>query len=67
MEAHIPIKTDADVQMFFAGRDEQNIEKYFQDAGFISPKTKRTYKGFGKPSLWVGVIIFVIPAKNLNT
>jgi hypothetical protein len=36
-----------DVQMIFAGPDEQAIEEYMRDAGFIGPKTKRISKGFG--------------------
>ncbi|MBN3949421.1 MAG: hypothetical protein HWQ38_24325 [Nostoc sp. NMS7] len=37
-----------DMQMFFSGRTEHELEQYFLEKGLISPKTKRTYKGFGK-------------------
>lgn len=36
-----------DIQMVFAGPDEQAIEKYMRQSGLISPKTKRISKGFG--------------------
>lgn len=47
-ETYIEITDPKDMQLFFAGRDEQDIEKYLQDAGLIDKSTKRTYKGFGK-------------------
>jgi len=37
-----------DVEVFLSGRTEQELEQYFVSKGLVSPKTKRTYKGFGK-------------------
>jgi hypothetical protein len=47
-ETKVAIAHPGDSQLFFAGRDEKAIEKYFQDAGLIAPETKRSTKGFGK-------------------
>lgn len=47
-EAKMQITHPGDRQMFFSGRTNEEIEEYFQGAGLLSPKTKRTYKGFGK-------------------
>jgi hypothetical protein len=47
LETKVEITNQHDIQMFFAGRDEQDIEEYFQRAGFLTAKTKRTTKGFG--------------------
>lgn len=48
LDARCPITSPNDKQLFFAGQDEQSIEKYLVDSGLISPKTKRTTKGFGR-------------------
>jgi hypothetical protein len=47
-DVQVKITSPYDKQIFFAGRDEQDMEKYFQTHGLISPDTKRTYKGFGR-------------------
>ncbi len=47
-ETSVEITNPHDKQMFFAGTTEQNIEQYLQNGGFLSVKTKRTFKGFGK-------------------
>lgn len=47
-DTEIEITNPADQQLFFAGRDSQDIESYLQKAGLISSRTKRTHKGFGK-------------------
>jgi hypothetical protein len=46
--AQIEITHPADQQLVFAGRDEKDIEQYLQKTGLVSPRTKRTSKGFGK-------------------
>lgn len=46
LNAHIEIAKSGDRQIFFAGKDEQAIEEYFVKAGLVTPRTKRTYKGF---------------------
>lgn len=47
-QAHIEIINPNDLQLFFSGRTEQELEQYFQNAGLVGSQTKRTYKGFGK-------------------
>lgn len=47
-QAHIEITNPNDLQLFFSGRTEQELEQYFQNAGLIGSRTKRTYKGFEK-------------------
>ena len=49
-DTYIRIAHKSDMQMFFAGRDEKDIEQYLRGAGLISPETKRAYKGFEKRS-----------------
>ena len=46
-ETAIAIAHPKDRQMFFAGRDELDIESYFRKAGLITKQTKRMSKGFG--------------------
>lgn len=45
-QAHIEITNSNDMQLFFSGRTEQELEQFFREKGLISSKTKRTYKGF---------------------
>lgn len=47
-DTHIEIAHPSDVQLIFSGPDEPSIQRYFSKAGFITPRTKRTQKGFGK-------------------
>lgn len=47
-DTQIQITHPCDAQLIFAGRTEKEIEEYLQSAGFISPQTKRSYKGFEK-------------------
>lgn len=47
-QAHIEVTHPNDLQLFFSGRTEQELEQYFQDKGLVTPRTKRTYKGFGR-------------------
>jgi hypothetical protein len=47
-QAKTQITNPNDMQMFFSGRTEHELEQYFLEKGLISPQTKRTYKGFGK-------------------
>jgi hypothetical protein len=49
-QSRIEITNHNDMQMFFSGRTEQELEDYFQSKGLIRQQTKRTYKGFGRPS-----------------
>lgn len=44
----IEITNPNDVQLFFSGRTEQEIEKHFRSLGYINSQTKQTYKGFEK-------------------
>jgi hypothetical protein len=46
--AQTEITNPADQQLVFAGRDEEDIKRYLQTTGLISPETKHTSKGFGK-------------------
>lgn len=45
-ETNVNIKSAHDKQIFLAARTEQEIEKFFLDAGFITKHTKRSQKGF---------------------
>lgn len=47
-EARVEIANPNDMQLFLSGRTEQELEEFFQRQGLISPRTKKTYKGFGK-------------------
>ncbi|MHC5779313.1 hypothetical protein [Nostoc sp.] len=47
-KTEIEITNPNDIGLFFSGRTEHELEKYFQEQGLISPQTKRTSKGFGK-------------------
>jgi hypothetical protein len=48
-ETHINIGDPKDVQLFFAGRTEAEIEAYFIEHGFIAPRKDSSPKGFGHP------------------
>jgi hypothetical protein len=43
----LEITSPGDMQIFFSGRTEEEIEEYLQSSGLITKNTKRTTKGFG--------------------
>lgn len=47
-QAHIEITNSSDIQLFFSGRTEQELEQWFRDKGLITAQTKQTYEGFGR-------------------
>ena len=47
-ESYVAIAHPNDVQLFFSGRTEQELEQHFRDKGLITSQTKKSYKGFGK-------------------
>lgn len=47
-DLHIKIADPRDIQMIFSGPDEEAMRRYFSQTGLINPKTKQTFKGFGK-------------------
>lgn len=47
-KTQVEITHPNDVQLFFSGRTEEEIEQHFRDKGLITAQTKKTYKGFGK-------------------
>lgn len=49
-DTYIEIADARDMQLIFSGPDEESIRRYFAKAGFISPRTKQAYKGFGRRS-----------------
>lgn len=46
-QTQIEIAHPNDVQLFFSGRTEQEIEQRFREQGLITDQTKKTYKGVG--------------------
>ncbi|MBD2076364.1 hypothetical protein H6F86_21255 [Phormidium sp. FACHB-592] len=48
LQTKAEITNSNDIQMFFSGRTEQEIEQHLRTSGLVNSKTKRTSRGFGK-------------------
>jgi hypothetical protein len=47
-QTKIKISSPNDIQIFFSGRTEHELEQFFLEKGLINSRTKRTHKRFGK-------------------